>query len=263
MRNQGPVPFRNSPGQEKEKRRVQAKSYFLNVQWIGSNPNTVILAQEKVTNYFTYSDRRDATGKSTIKATAFKKIIYKNIYPGIDVEYTFPENKGGIKYNIILHPGADPSVIKMQYEGAKKISTDAEGNIIITSSFGDFVDHVPVTYYEGGTNIESAFQLNDNIVSFKLNQESRTKNQELTTNRKQTIIIDPWTTTPTFTGTSKAYDVDWDYLGNIYIYGGQHPFELSKLNSAGVIQWTYSSTLFDSAENDYGDFTLDRNTGTS
>ena len=61
------------------------------------------------------------------------------------MEYTFPAEglpaevsaQAGIKYSLILRPGADFSVVKIKYDGLEKIKTDTKENIIITSSFGD------------------------------------------------------------------------------------------------------------------------------
>ena len=71
----------------------------------------------------------------------------------------------------------------------------------------------------------------------------------------------PWSIIPAFTGGNKAFDIDWDYQGNIYIYGGVPPFELMKLNSAGAKQWSYPTSNFNVRF--YGDFAIDRNSGTS
>jgi len=246
------IPKEKRNEQEKERGNIQSTPLFLNMQWLGANPNPRIIAEDAVSNYFTYGDLKDKTGKSTIKANAYKKITYKNIYPNIDVEYVFPENKTGIKYSITLHPGANLKAIQMQYDGAEKLYTDAEDNLMIESLFGEFIDHAPKTFYKEGTIIKSSFELSGNIVSFKLN--------ELSNLPQETIIIDPWTTIPTFTGTNKAYDIDWDYQGNVYIFGATYPYQLSKINSSGIIQWTHNSIL---SSYYYGDFAIDRNTGTA
>ena len=251
-----------NPGQNKQNSIPLPELQYLNMKWIDANPDVKVVADNKVNNYFMYSDLRDQSGKSTIKANAFKKIIYKDIYPGIDVEYTFPDTSAGlgmtsgIKYTLILHPGADVTKIKCKYEGAKSISTDAQGNLKIISDFGEFIDHAPVSYYQNGEPISSAFKIKGNIVSFVLNLQ-------LPTSNLQSIIIDPWTTIPTFTGTNSAFDIDWDYNGNIYIYGGSNIYQLIKLNNAGAIQWTYSCNSFYNILPYYGDFATDRVTGTS
>lgn len=227
---------------------------FLNIEWMGVNPNASIIGIDKVNNYFTYPDIYSKSGTSTLRARAFSKIIYKNIYPNIDLEYTFPEGKEGIKYSLILNPGSNTEDIRIRYKGAKKISLDAKGNLIIESDFGEFIDHAPVVFYEDGEKINSSFDLKDNIVSFKINKSL---------SEKRTIIIDPWLTIPSFTGTTSAYDIDWDYNGNIYIQGGQTPYQLMKLNSSGTIQWTFTNIFTGSGSSFYGDFCVDRNTGTS
>lgn len=237
-------------GSNKEENSTKPKSYFLNMRWSGANPDVRVIAEDAVSNYFTYGDLEDRSGKSTIKANAFKKIIYQNIYPYIDIEYIFPQNKEGIKYSFILHPGADASVIKMKYDGAEKLFADAEGNIKIESAFGDFTDHIPIAYYQNGKNIKSSFIVNSNSVFFQLEDYDKTK----------TIVIDPWTTTPLFTGANSAYDIDWDYKGNIYVYGGKSPYQLIKLNNSGTVIWTYTSAFSNTY---YGDFAVDRNTGTA
>lgn len=119
---------------------------YVQMNWLGANNGTEIVAEGAVSYYFTYLDTKDPSGKSTLKAHAFKKITYKNLYPNIDVEYIFPENKSGIKYSLILRPGANPSMIKMEYLNSSGISIDGEGNAVITSSFGNIIDHAPVSF---------------------------------------------------------------------------------------------------------------------
>jgi hypothetical protein len=83
------------------------------------------------------------------------------------VEYTFPENKAGIKYKLIVHPGANPDVVKMHYTGdVKEIKKDSSGNILIETPAGTITDHAPKSFYEEDNKIlPSAFTLNENIIS--------------------------------------------------------------------------------------------------
>ncbi len=230
---------------EEEERELVVRSQFLFMGWEGANPGVVLAASDAVYNYFTYPDLNDKSGRSTLIAKAYKKLVYRNIYPNIDIEFIVPENKKGIKYNVVLHPGADVSQLKMKYSGARSVKKDSEGNIRIQSTFGEFVDHAPQSFYESGKPLATSFTLNANTVSFQL---------PTTNNKQQTIIIDPWTTTPTFSGTNRAYDVEFDLKGNVYIYGGSSPWQLIKLDNAGVIQWTFTTTNLGSY---YGDFSVD------
>ncbi|UCH88275.1 MAG: hypothetical protein JSV49_08395, partial [Thermoplasmata archaeon] len=46
----------------------------------------------------------------------YREVYFKNLYDGIDLRYYINEN--GLKYDLIVHPGADTGQIKMRYEGA-------------------------------------------------------------------------------------------------------------------------------------------------
>ena len=93
------------------------KSHYLSYEWLGSNPEVTVEGQSKENYPCSY-----LIGKNkTVKANAFKKILYHNLYPGIDAEYVFPKGKEGLKYSLIIHPGADISQVKLSYTGAKTI----------------------------------------------------------------------------------------------------------------------------------------------
>ena len=228
--------------------------HYLSAIWEGSNNNVSIVAGEEQTYYYTYPGDY---GKSTIKANVFKTVTCKNVYPGIDIKYVFPEGKSGFKYSLIVHPGADLSLVKLKYDGAKKLTVDKDGNIDIKSGWGQFVDHAPVSFYDGDHSpVVSSYLLNDNEESFNVKNIDPTKS----------LIIDPWSTnwTDNYVGTSGydgAYDVDFDYAGNVYIYGGYSPYQLVKYNSAGVQQWTYNTSNFPYVY--YGDFCVDKSSGVS
>lgn len=228
--------------------------HYLTATWQGSTNNAATVASEEQTYYYTYPG---ADNKSTLKANVFKTITCENVYPGVDVKYTFPEGKDGFKYALIVHPGADLSTVKLKYNGAKKMEVDADGNVEINSGWGQFVDHAPVSFYdEDNSHVVSGYQLNDNTESFKANNLDVTKS----------LTVDPWSTnwTTTYAGNSGydgAYDLDYDYAGNVYIYGGYNPFQLSKYNSAGVQQWTYSTSNFPYFY--YGAFCVEKSSGAS
>ncbi len=238
----------------KEEYIPKVTPHYVHMNWQGCTAHAQIIAEDKVSWYYTYPNEKDPSGNSSLKAFAYKKIIYKNIYPNIDAEYFFPEGKEGFKYSLILHPGADESVIKMNYSGDAKISKDAEGNIIVASVIGEIVDHAPFTYHRDGDHsvIFSFFKFSNNTVSFELLERDRSK----------TIVIDPWTTNPNYPTYNAAYDVEYDFAGNVYTYGGAPPYQVKKYNSSGAIQWVYTASLFTVAGY-YGDFCVDGSSGSS
>jgi hypothetical protein len=114
----------------------------LKKEWIGSNPDVQIISEERTTDYHTYGTLQE-------KAYGYKKIIYKNIYPGVDVVYTFTNNnKPGFEYSLLVKPGADLSVVKLKYGGnVKTISTDNKGSLIVRSDIDGISSSIPISYY--------------------------------------------------------------------------------------------------------------------
>ncbi|MBI4947450.1 MAG: gliding motility-associated C-terminal domain-containing protein [Bacteroidetes bacterium] len=213
-----------------EEGKSKMETYFVTMDWEGANPNAIMEVSVQAEGYYTFGEQ----GYEKIKAKGYKKLIYKNLYPQIDVEYAVPE-KGGIKYRLILHPGADLSAVKMHYAGdVEEVKMDNNGNALIKTPAGNITDHAPQSFYEEGKiTIPSVFEIKGNAISFKLPTEN---------SQRRTIVIDPWTTTPTsLTTNNVAYDIDFDDNGNVYVSGGSAPFKLSKYSNAGSFLWTYTN----------------------
>lgn len=236
---------------EKEERTKPTVHYFA-YQWENSSPDVTLEAKDELSYPYVYQ-----TGpSSSMKVNIFRKIVYHNIYPGIDIEYSFEKGKQGIKYSVIVHPGAEASVVKLKYLSGN-LHADGAGDAIIASPVGEITDHAPVTYLQNShSKIASTYKLNGSEESFSLGSKNLNTSSE-------NIVIDPWTTNPLFTAPyDKAYDVDYDQQGNVYAYGGSSPYQLTKFNSAGVQQWTVSATGL-ATYTYYGDFAVDKVTGTS
>jgi len=217
--------------------------------WKGANAGVAVNASDEQSYYYTYP-----TGKrSSIQVNIFKKLVYHNIYPGIDVEYSFIKGKPGIKYSLIVHPGADVSMAKLEYKGISGMHINSSGDIQVEGNIGEITDHAPATYYQGsGEKIKSSYKVNGTVESFAVERYDSGKD----------IVIDPWSSDPNFTAPyDRAYDVDYDNNGNVYVYGSNNPFQLTKFNNAGIQQWTYNATsLYVLC---YGDFAVDKASGTS
>ena len=215
---------------EREECAVTLKTDIVQMQWENSNPNVQVVASEMTPDYQSYG----GGSKSVNYVRSYKKLLYKDLYPGIDVEYVF-HPVTGIEYSLILHPGADVSQVKMKYSDVPKISTDDDGNIHLATKFGDIIDHAPSTFYAANVNeaITSAFVQKGKTVSFQLGNYDNTK----------AVIVDPWTQNPLpqLGSQNQAYDIQTDTFGNVYVYGGDLPQRLLKFNSAGTLQWTYNS----------------------
>jgi gliding motility-associated-like protein len=204
--------------------------YYVNMNWLNANPSIIIEKSERTGHYFTF-------GSKEYNSYGFKKITYKNVYPNIDIEYTIPKDKDiGIKYNVVLHPGADPANIKIAYTGdVSRIRANKDGDMVIKTSIDEITEHLPKSFYSDGGPIESNFTLVDGVIGFNFQNGY---------DQGKTVVIDPWVTTITSLTTSNyAYDVDFDFSANTYIYGGYNPFKVARYNNSGVLQWTFSGIV--------------------
>jgi gliding motility-associated-like protein len=242
-----PMKHDGKKSEDSEEENIKPETHFFSISWKGANQKTDVLAEDEQSFYYTYSK----SDTHTTIAHAFRKLLYKNIYPAIDIEYSFPEDKKGLEYAIIVHPGADLSQVKMLYNDAGKIKLNSGGDIESESSFGQFVDHSPVkTFYQDGSGSAScSFSLSGNEVSYISNYD-----------KTKTLVIDPWMVSPGFANYNAGYDICYDVRGNVYSYGSFAPYQEIKINSAGVIQWIYTLPNVDPQ---YADFAVDEGTGIS
>ncbi|MCW5908631.1 MAG: T9SS type A sorting domain-containing protein [Chitinophagales bacterium] len=236
----------NKPYKEWEQEEYSAKveTDAVSIEWENADAGVQLEGVEQAGHYYNYS-----AGKRQISgARAFEKIVYRNLYPGIDAEFVFHPQEG-IEYNFIVRAGADATKIKIKYAGIERMESDAEGNLLLPTLFGNMVDHAPVTYYAGNpaSKIASRFVKNGNSVGIALGKYDKTKE----------VVIDPWTVTPALPNSNKVFCVKTDSSGNVYVYGGDSPFKLQKYNAAGALQWTYS-TPWDSSNAWFGTLIVDK-----
>lgn len=214
-------------------------SELVHATWVNSNPDVEIKAEGMNSNYYSYAIRT-GVGKETRNINniqGFQKITYVNLYDNIDVEYILhPE--GGIKYSVILHPGADPSLVQLKYSSGHTNVQDENisyglnenGEFEIKTSLGDLLEHSPFTFEKDSEKeVASAFKFNNDILSFELGNYDNSK----------TIVIDPWVVSPAYNSSTAVWEVETDGAGNVYTIGGETPMELKKYNAAGTLQWTY------------------------
>jgi gliding motility-associated-like protein len=237
--------------EEEKEKQTKPETFLFREQWSGANPHPIVIPEEEVSFYYTYHQ-----GKAhTTLAHAFKKLLYKNIYPGIDVEYSFKEDKKGIEYAIIVHPGGDLGKAVLSYPDATTVKETSEGIEWLTP-MGAYVDYVPEkSYYE-----ENGKPL---IVNMLLTNSAKEEVFDAGSyDHSKTLVIDPFKVSPAFTGYNGGYDIAYDDYGDVYAYGSYLPFQEVKINSSGTILWTYNATT-PIPSGQYAGFAVDAVSGSS
>ena len=235
--NQPKKSFEDHKQNERLAGKFLIKNDQVNLTWENSNPALEIKGYAEASDYHSYTFQNKQNKTQNINyVKGYKYIIYKNIYPNIDLKYEI-HPVIGIKYAFIVNPGANPKEIKMLYD---RDITLRDGEISIPTLFGDIVDHAPISFYEGNerNTLESSYKLENNQISFNIKEYDSS----------QKLIIDPWVQTPVFPlDWDCVWELDTDNAGNVYVIGGVDPLQLKKYNSAGVLQWSYD-TPYDTTE---------------
>jgi hypothetical protein len=236
---------------ERNKPRYLQEMEAVRVTWTNANSRVKVRAEQKSSHRSTYAMlETDGPISNVENVSGYQKLVYENLYPNVDVIFSIHEIEG-IKYDLVLHPGADASSIRMMYPKEYQPELDSEGNLIIHTGFGDILDHAPSTFYaDTQQKIGSNFKIDGSAVGFEL--------EAYDTDQK--VIIDPWVVTPAFPNSNGIWDIDVDDLGNVYVYGGDTPMRLQKYDAAGALQWTYN-TPWDTANYWVGTMITEPTTG--
>lgn len=174
-----------------------------------------IVAEEQSTSFNQYYLPHCSEG---IKASAYHKIIIKNIYSGIDwVLYNNPEK--GFKYDFIVHPGANSKDIDILFECDGLIELDGQQSLKITTKSGIIKDEKLMSYQNDKSIVTNYNLTKLNQTELKVNQYRVSFNIQKY-DKTQSLVIDPVVTWATqMDASSVIRDVKCDALGNVYVLG--------------------------------------------
>ncbi|MGZ5189426.1 MAG: DUF7948 domain-containing protein, partial [Flavisolibacter sp.] len=159
------------------------------------------------------------------------ELLIKNVYPGIDWKIYIKVDASGIptlKYDFIVHPGADASLIQLKYSENAKLSLSGS-EIMAETRMGKIKEDKPYSFLqEDLSEINVSYKLNKNSIGFNV----------VNYDKKKTLVIDPsifWLTYLTSTDPALQFksvfgnDIETDASGNIFVQltaGGNTPFPI-------------------------------------
>lgn len=157
---------------------------------------------------------------------SYQKITYPNVYPGIDWVLYIRENK--LKYDFIMHEGADAGQILIRYRGADRQQLTAAGSLEISTPLGAVTEDAPVAWTERERrNVPARFKPSGNSWAFELDQYTGG------------LVLDPglsWSTYYGGSGMEVVKDICTDNTG-IYVTG--LTTSLNQIATTGTYQTTY------------------------
>ncbi len=211
-----PEPFKEMHDKHTYDKPVQM--HYFRVVFEGSNPSPTYKTELTVPTYYNFYLGNDPSKWATGIA-GHGKITVKNLYPNIDLEI-YGSRNNALKYNLIIHPNANPDVIKMRYEGLDDMSLRG-GQLHLTTSVGNITELAPICYQLADTSIKyvkTDYSLKDNLLTFDIKEKY---------NRRKSFVIDPELIFSTYSGAfgdNWGFTGTWDNTGNAYSGGAAYAY---------------------------------------
>ncbi len=160
-------------------------------------------------------------------AASYAALVYRDLYPGIDLTYYGSDRC--IEYDFTIRPGADPSAIRIAYDGVRSLAVDSDGNLVIETSLGRVTEHAPVVYQMIGAGripVPCSYTVDGHTFGFRLGDSY---------DRSVALVIDPVLGFSTYLGGSgsdeKATAVAVDSAGNVFVAGYTQSADFPHVNA--------------------------------
>ncbi len=242
--------------------RSPSSSYRMDMELLGASSRLTVRAEGMRPDHSMHY----CAGRDARIARSYDRIVYENIYPNIDL--VFRTSEKGMKYEFVVHPGGNPSDIRLGFNGAGSVTVLGDGALLVENPFGRVTEATPFSYqtpnpgdpYDTGMpKVRTAFIYENDLVRF----ETGAYDPALS------LVIDPtvqWSTYYGGTNEDHGMSVASDPAGNVIVAGftystnfpitagavqtvnaGAIDAFIVKFNGAGVRQW---STYFGGAGDD-------------
>ncbi len=198
-----------------------------------------IIKEIESTDYSNYFLSSCPQGISNVHS--YQKVTIKNIYPGIDwVLYTRQSKSNSsqvlsngedlgkaLKYDFIVHPGANPSLIKLKYKWTDEPELQNDGSIQINIPLGNITEGKPRSYEleNKDKEIKTSYKIEGNEISFNVSEY----------NNISDLVIDPTLIWATFYGgeyKEEAFSLSVD-SNNVWVTGLVQSINFPTFNPGG------------------------------
>lgn len=127
------------------RKRIDVEQEWIEMDLDGASipPEQAVMEGER-TEHSNFFLRHCPQGIYNVRS--FERITFRDVYPGIDwVLYGTPG--GAFKYDLVIHPGADASVIHMTYRSRKPMVSGVDGSLRSADGKGmSIAESAPFTY---------------------------------------------------------------------------------------------------------------------
>ena len=185
---------------------------LLRVTLPNASRNASVSAEGRLPGTVNYFNGKDPKNWHTGLPT-YERLRYAGVNAGTDLIYY--GSQGRLEFDFQLSPGADPSAIRMRFDGAQSVRLDRDGNLIVTGRGRAIRFQKPAIYQPREGNgkdwIAGSFKiLAKNTIGFVLADYDH----------RRPLIIDPILNYSTYIGApAHAASIAVDQNGEAYITG--------------------------------------------
>ncbi len=191
---------------------VRRQGHILRMEFVGASPEANASGMHPQPGRYNFFMGNDPS-RWAADVPLFSHTRINAIYPGVDA-LLFYDN-GSPRYDLLLAAGADPSRIRIRYDGARTIRVTSSGELAIATSLGELTQQKLFAYQEiGGRQVPVAcsFAVHDNAtVGFALGSYDKSR----------PLVIDPvlYSTLLGGSGDENALAMALDAQQNVYVTG--------------------------------------------
>ncbi|MGV3636130.1 MAG: gliding motility-associated C-terminal domain-containing protein [Flavobacteriales bacterium] len=208
--------------------RIQHHAFKLRFQGADQLPRLEHVGVRHGTYNYIIGDDPSRWGQ---RCHAFSAVVQHGIYPGIDLRIRSGSN--GVKYDLIVAPGADPMHIRFGYDGADEVMISPE-RITLSTALGEVTETIPLAYQERAgerISIPCTYRANGDAIGFTLGAFDRSL----------PLVIDPSLIFSTYSGSfanNFGYTATFDRDG--FLYSGSSAFGQGYPTTLGAYQTTHA-----------------------
>src|SRR5579864_6725395 len=195
------------------------------LQFQGANKNATMEGRDILpgkSNYFIGND----PARWRTNVPQYERVHTESVYPGINAD--FYSVAGQLEYDFLVEPGADPSHLRLQFEGQESIELNNDGDLVLHSRGGDLIQRRPIGYQLSGGVRHPVWVhyrlLPDKSVDFELGAYDR----------RLPLVIDPsFVYSTRFGGTrqDEPARISVDSTGSAYITGLTYSLDFPTVNA--------------------------------
>ncbi len=202
------------PAADRGRTRASAAGESLRLSFEGARSGARLVPDRELAGEVNYLVGSDTT-KWRTKVSTFAAVRYERMYEGIDA--VFYGTRQQLEYDFVVEPNADPSQIRVRFDGARRVEVDESGDLVLELASGEIRQQRAAVFQEtpdGRRAISARYSVDaGGQVRFDVAEYDRTR----------PLVIDPVLVYGAWLGGATSPDyceaVALDTAGNIYVTG--------------------------------------------